>query len=366
MDRGFASQVGKLDRTKGLPLYRQIEQELRERIHRGQIQPGQTLPSIRELTKEFQVNHLTVRQALRILGEQGIVTSSQGRGTFVRRDIRTAAKLALVLPNLANSLPDAIARGVRSVMDEHGIGGVAVFSSHDSPSEEAANVAQALGQTAQGLIVYSLMRKEAVIAALRGYLAGYPVVWVDRSYGELPVWCATSDNQHGGYLATDHLLRQGRQRIAFISEMGYTTTEARYQGYCQALGDHGVPCDPGLVGTVDDGENTMALRIRELVDRKPRPDAIFFGNDFRAMAGLQQIKAVGLRVPDDIAVVGFDDVPTAALADPPLTTVRQDGVQMGVAAAELFLEQFDLPLTERLARPNRRLVPVELVRRQSA
>ena len=148
MNRGIASERGKLDRTNGLPLYRQIEQELRERIHRGQILPGETLPSIRELTKEFEVNHLTVRQAIRILGEEGIVVSSQGRGTYVRRDIRTAAKLALVLPNLANSLPDAIARGVRSVMDEHGIGGVAVFSSHDSAAEEATNVVQALGQTA--------------------------------------------------------------------------------------------------------------------------------------------------------------------------------------------------------------------------
>jgi DNA-binding LacI/PurR family transcriptional regulator len=170
------------------------------------------------------------------------------------------------------------------------------------------------------------------------------------------------DNEAAGFEATQQLLSLGHTRIAYLGEATKNVnSESRRTGWARALTSAGIVPDPTLSPdgylTVDSGRE-RALALLELPDSL-RPTAIFGGNDWVALGALQAAKALGRRVPEDLALIGFDDLPHAALADPPLATIRQPLQAMGEAAARLAfsLAQGDAP--EAL------LLPTELVARPS-
>lgn len=354
-----------LDRTSKDPLHKQVEQQVRSWIADGRYRPGQRLPSIRELSAQLGVNYLTARQAVKRLAAEGLLASNQGRGTYVRQPTERSRKVGLIVPHLGKPLIDTISTGIYAVLAEHEVG-VTILSSYDNSDIEVQNIDRAEQSGLQGTIVFSLMGLRSTLAILRMINDGLAVVMVDRHFEDVPTWHVCSDHQGGAYMATRHLVEIGRRRVAFVSDITNLATRQRLEGYRSALIDGGLPLDQKLVGAVPVKTNDTAAVTRDLLASKPYPDAIFFGNDLRALEGMQVIKEKGLRIPDDIAVVGFDDLPMARLADPPLTTIRQDGEKLGRVAAELYLEQVALSPDERRFQPQSRMLPVEMVRRASA
>ncbi|MBY5990796.1 LacI family DNA-binding transcriptional regulator [Ferrimonas balearica] len=134
------------------------------------------------------------------------------------------------------------------------------------------------------------------------------------------------DNRQGGLAATEHLIALGHRRIAFIGNASnhYPEFFARYQGYVKALMDAGLSIEPALQQDAITTEQAGYDAVAELLDRKVPFDALFAASDLIAIGAMQALKERGLSVPDDVAVVGFDDIPVARFASPPLTTVRQD------------------------------------------
>ncbi|RAJ59840.1 DNA-binding LacI/PurR family transcriptional regulator [Streptomyces sp. Amel2xB2] len=152
-----------------------------------------------------------------------------------------------------------------------------------------------------------------------------------------------TDNRNGARQAVAHLQERGRRKIAVINgPLDQTSAVDRLLGYCDALGCALQDTDPSLVAqgdfTAEGGERAMA----RLLDSSPDLDAVFAGNDLMASGALRTLRARGLRVPADVAVVGYDDLEPAAWADPPLTTVRQDVEDMGTMMAELLLRRIGL------------------------
>jgi DNA-binding LacI/PurR family transcriptional regulator len=168
---------------------------------------------------------------------------------------------------------------------------------------------------------------------------GIPCVVFDPTM-ELPddVPFVGATNWAGGRSATRHLIGLGHRRIAMISGPDdVLCCRARLDGHRAALESAGLRVDPDLVVRTDltqDGGHAAALK---LLNRPEPPTAIFTGNDLQALGVYQAARAVGLRIPTDLSVVGFDDLPIAALIDPPLTTVHQPLAEMAVAATELAL-----------------------------
>ncbi|AOY01415.1 LacI family DNA-binding transcriptional regulator [Jeongeupia sp. USM3] len=162
------------------------------------------------------------------------------------------------------------------------------------------------------------------------------------------------DNQQGAYVATQHLLAAGRKRIAFLSgPLAHYSIRLRERGYRQALFDAGVLADPGLEALIAPGLDVAtgaAQAMRELLALPMPPDAVFAYNDTAALVALQVCRDAGLRVPDDIAVIGFDDIAAAAAAG--LTTLAVDKAALGRAGIELLLNQ---------AGEGNRLQPVSLI-----
>jgi LacI family transcriptional regulator len=167
---------------------------------------------------------------------------------------------------------------------------------------------------------------------------GAPVVAVDPHTGPSHLPTIDSDNLHGARLATEHLLSLGHRRIAMIAgRRDLQSAQLREQGYRQALEVAGVPVDDDLI-QVGSYDPAFSLKpARQLLTRDDRPTAVFAANDLSALATLETADELGLRVPEDLSVVGFDNIPESALAKPPLTTVEQPIRQMGYRAIETLI-----------------------------
>jgi LacI family transcriptional regulator len=190
---------------------------------------------------------------------------------------------------------------------------------------------------------------------------GIPVVAVDPHTGDSGVPTVAADNLHGGRLATEHLLALGHKRIGFISgRPDLDSARLRQEGYALALAEAGIEADPALIAEgafVEDQSHEAARRL--LLGPNP-PTAIFASNDLSAIGVLSAAVELGLDVPHDLSILGFDNVPEAVMADPPLTTVEQPIQLMGRRAIELLLS-----LLAGGEVPGRITLPTRLVERRS-
>jgi DNA-binding LacI/PurR family transcriptional regulator len=149
-------------------------------------------------------------------------------------------------------------------------------------------------------------------------------------------------NWAGGLMATEHLLEWGHRRIATITgEPSLLCSQARLDGYRAALERQGVPVDPALIRTGDFHAETALRLANELLDLPDRPTAVFAASDTQAMAVYEAARRRDLRIPDDLSVVGFDDLPMSAWASPPLTTIMQPLAQMATMATRTLLTLVD-------------------------
>ena len=167
---------------------------------------------------------------------------------------------------------------------------------------------------------------------------GAPVVAVDPHTGSSDLPTVVSDNMHGGRLATDHLLQLGHRRIAMLSgRPDLESARLREQGYRNALEAAGVAVDEDLIQAGDYEPDIAAAQAKRLLHSEGRPTAVFAANDLSAIAVIEAAAELGLRVPEDLSVVGFDNIPEATRCNPPLTTVEQPIRLMGQRAIEMLI-----------------------------
>ncbi|GAA3885686.1 LacI family DNA-binding transcriptional regulator [Sphingomonas limnosediminicola] len=187
------------------------------------------------------------------------------------------------------------------------------------------------------------------------------VRWGSAADGELGA-TVSSDNEQGGFDATTHLLQQGRRRIAFVGTVdpGYPEFLGRWIGYSRALRAAGLDLDERLQVDADPSEAAGRMAVERLVARQANFDAVFAASDVAAIGAVHALQAMGRRVPEDVSVVGFDDIPAASLSSPPLTTVAQDPRQ----AAEALIDAI-LCSIER-GNAAKRVLPVRLTVRESS
>jgi LacI family transcriptional regulator len=189
-----------------------------------------------------------------------------------------------------------------------------------------------------------------------------PVVAVDHNVRSPTMATVDSDNLRGAIIATEHLLNLGHRRIGFLAgRPDLESARLREQGYARALEAAGIAFDPGLVRIGGYQPETARDGARELLLHTPRPTAIFAANDASAIETINVARSVGLHVPGDLSVVGFDNVPESALCEPPLTTVEQAIQQMGYEAVQLLLDLVEDPSAE----PSQIVLPTRLVERSS-
>ena len=195
--------------------------------------------------------------------------------------------------------------------------------------------------------------------------AGIPCVCIEVAAAPRFGFSAvTYENTGGGYAATSYLIAQGHRRIGYIGgDPRYITARGRLAGYRRALTDHGLPCDDALVTGGDWVASIAGPSVAQLMALEDAPTAIFAASDMIAFTVLEELRNRRVRVPEDIAVIGFDDIQLASEVTPRLTTVRIPLFELGQRAGNLIL---DLVQAEHDGAARAEILPVELIRRESA
>ena len=287
----------------------------------------------RVINQKPDVDAATRSKVLRIMDEQGFVPSLTAAGLAGGR----TRLIGVLVPSLTWPLMPEIMRGIGEVIEQSAYELVLYSISHEQDRTAVVDRIQAARLT-EGLLAVYPGQATAYLSDL--HASGYPVVMLDDQViptGTTP-WVG-ADNRIGAYTAVKHLLQLGHRRIAHIlGRAGYQNSVERYQGYREALAEAGVSFDPALVVQGDFTVPSGRAGAETLFALPERPTAIFAANDDTASGVLNAAEAAGIRVPDDLALVGFDDAAPAAFMRPPLTTVSQPFFEMGKRAATLLLD----------------------------
>jgi len=275
------------------------------------------------------------------------------------RDLRkkTTRTIGVLLPNMHGEFFAQVTRGLDQRAREEGLH-LLVSNSH-TDEEEVESVLRSLIGRVEGLIIlWPRLDIEFLEALVPDDL---PVVLLNTS-GELSRFQTISfDNRPGAYAAVEHLADHGHERVAILTG-GPANFDARERlaGYRQAVGDLGLVGDSSLELEGDFTQESGRSAMDRFLALDPPPTALFASNDSMALGALRGLHEAGIRVPDDVAVVGFDDIPTAAYATPSLTTIHAPTLELGKQATEALLR-----ISRGETAPAHRSLTTHLVRRES-
>jgi LacI family transcriptional regulator len=291
----------------------------------------------RVLNHKPDVDPATRERILRIMDEQGFVPSITAAGLAGGRPRMIGALVpSLTWPFIAETV-----QGVAEVIEQSAYELILYSIPHGKDRSAALDRILDARLTA-GLVAMTPGQSAQRLAQL--HEQGFPVVMLDDQNPPTSAPWVGADNRSGAYTATRHLISLGHRRIAHIrGPLSYQCSEDRHQGYCQALIEAGITPDPLLVVQGDFELASGHTCAHQLFSMLERPTAIFSSNDNMAWGVLKVAEEYGLRVPDDVAVVGFDDTAPSAHTHPPLTTVRQPLHEMGRRAAELLIWLLESP-----------------------
>jgi DNA-binding LacI/PurR family transcriptional regulator len=338
----------------GQPKYRLIFESLKEAILSGEYTQGGRLPSETDLVRRFGVSRMTIVKAIKELQQLGLVVRRVGSGTYVsHRAAETNLHFGLLIPELGQTeIFEPICQGMTSfpLASRNSL----LWGSSVGPNQPKEQVAEELcqqyiAQRVAGVFFAPLELLPAmnevnqrITAALDR--ANIPVVLLDRCFFPYPLRSKYDlvgiDNRRTAYGAVEHLVKAGARRIAFLGKrFSASTVDARIAGYREALLAHGLTRDEDLVFRCDPDDEQQ---IRPLLDRH-RPDAILCANDHTAANLMQILIKLGIRIPEEIRVVGIDDVKYASLLPIPLTTQHQPCHDIGRLAMSTMLDRLENP-----------------------
>jgi len=338
------------DLNKMTPYYA-AKRALREQILSGQFGNGGKFTPELDICRQFNISRTTVRHAIGELVDEGLLVRYQGRGTFVRYKRSNAQKrlLSIILCQHARvaSAYDLFIQGA--------IRGAAVLNYEMMVSYSVNNSLAIMEQVLRlnelrtaGTIIMPIQSGESddlilerVISALKG--ADQKIVLADTYEPKSEFPTISSDNRKAMYDLTCDLIERGYRRIAFLTNRRIETVVEREDGFKQAMQEHGLDVPPHyMLETVSN--DTLRQGVQEvdvfLAMREP-PEAIVCLHDVMAINVLRACEKRGWRVPQQIAVVGFDGLPQGATSTPPLTTMSQPLYEMGVQAVKLLIDQLE-------------------------
>lgn len=286
----------------------------------------------RALNGKQDVDPTTRRRVLKLATQMGYVPSASARALSNGR----SNTLGLLVPSLTWPWILEVLRGVAEEIERSGYS-LMLYTTANGATSERAFMSQVVPAGAvDGLALVIPPGMLDYIGRLQK--GGLPVVVIDDRGHEQEFPTVATTNVDGGRTATQHLIDVGRRRIAMLNgPLEYGCNRDRLEGYKSALQQGGIRFDPRRVANGDFAEGGGASAMQNLLESDPRLDSVFAANDLMAFGAMRALRAAGRRVPDDVAVVGFDDLPAAAMTHPPLTTIRQPLYEMGRTAATMVM-----------------------------
>ncbi len=309
------------------------------------VSPRKSLnpPSIKDIAHLAHVSHSTVSRALqnsplvnpetaekirRIAHESGYRASAVARGLVTRRTLT----IGLVVTTVADPFACEVVSGIEHAAND--LGYSVFLADSDADPEREKKVVQSFAERRVDGILVTSSRVGALYLPLLSEMM-VPIVLVNNQHPGPFVHSVTIENVEGSRDAARHLISLGHRRIAYLGDQfGYQSDTERFAGYRQALDSAAVPFHPELIVHGDGKPEAAGAAMEKLLSLQAPPTAVFCYNDMSALGAMRTIRARGLRVPEDISIVGFDDIFVSSYMQPPLTTVRQPMRQMGILAME--------------------------------
>lgn len=271
--------------------------------------------------------------------------------------------IGMLVPEFRHYFFPTIIMGAQAVLSKAGYN-LMIFQSDESYETEVANVKALLRSRVDGLLV-SITGKTQNFDHFRTVLQKeVPTVFFNRVCPELETPQVIIDDYSGAFQAVEHLIEQGYRRIAHLAGPSILQiAQLRMKGYVDAIQKHGLPLDESLIVYHDLSEENARLCARHLLDLRRPPEAIFAVNDPSALEVLLLAKQRGIKVPQDLGIVGFSNDPVSAIVEPSLSTVEQPVWEIGAQSAQLLLEQLELPRVEKRVLKTRLIVRASSQRR---
>ncbi|MFD1431090.1 GntR family transcriptional regulator [Lacticaseibacillus yichunensis] len=341
--------------------YQELFEKLRKAILRGEYAPNALLPSENALAIRYQVSRITTKRALNELAKADLIYRVQGKGSFVKPHTTTAVrKLLLVLPFANVKMGDyagAISRVLQGTTWQ-----LETITNHQFQRIDLYHFKRDYA----GVFFYPQNMTEDLPTLITFYQLHIPTVVLDDKPGALALPSVSSDNTGGGAMAAAHLMALGHQRIAFFSRVPFWrdfvgTVPERFFGYLNTYHPHTLLPTQQLLWSKALGTFTSPSEIGAYL-RQENITAVIVGNDVEAVKLSVGLTRQGWHLPQELALVGFDNLELAATNDPPLTTLTQDFAEIGRQAVDLMLAQINNPekaITKHVT------VPVRLVVRDS-
>jgi GntR family transcriptional regulator, arabinose operon transcriptional repressor len=354
----------------GQALYAQLLDELRQQIVDGVLRSGDRLPSESQLMDAYGISRGTVRHALGILVNEGLIERTHGAGSFVRESsaaptipdqaLQLERQIGIVLSQSGDQLNMEILIGIERGAKLHDFQVIFTYSL-DNVRQQRRDIERLRDNGITKFIIFPVGKDPVQEAIADLDAAKMTYVLVDRYFPSIDSNYVTADNFTGGYRAAEHLAILGHQRIGFVYEphisLSLTSVADRWRGYQTALADYGLTYREDLVYQRPD----MERNYDDYLDSEQRPGAVFASNDREALAIMKSARACGLRIPEDLALVGFDDLSFTSHLSVPLTTVAQPRTDIGFYAANLLINAVENGEEKR----QHIVLPVNLVVRES-
>lgn len=332
-----------------LPKYMQIAEYFKREIMEGRISPGEKILSENEIVNRFKVSRHTVRQALIELEKYNYIYKEQGKGTFcsyTKNEEKVKKKTVAVLTTyISNYIFPSIISGIEEVLSSSGYS-LLLFNTNNEKNKEGECLQKILEYDVVGLIVEPTMSATENVN-LKFYNKfkdrNIPYIMINACYKDLDSPYVVMDDIEGGYVLTKYLLQLGHKNIAGIFKVDDMQGVNRKEGYYKALKEFNLPVNEGIICKYETKQEFFSVYdfTCNTIRKNERPTAIVCYNDEVAVHALQAIRDEGLRVPEDISIVSYDDSYIATATEVKLTTVRHPKDEMGRRAARLLVDMIE-------------------------
>jgi GntR family transcriptional regulator, arabinose operon transcriptional repressor len=344
-----------VDKTSSIPLYFQIKDQLFQEIEDGIYKTGERLPPERELIERFNVARMTLRQAIKILIDQGFLESRRGSGVYVadrhhfsiEQNSQRNTNIGILLPYIKQGILVDLLRGIEDQAIAHGYN-TNICNLNSSWDKAQRYVDQLIANQVQGAIYLPIQewdnRKEKddlnrqIITELNKHKI--PIVLVDRDCKSCVADLVASDNFGGGYKATKHLIEMGHTKIAVIHEYDDTSVMDRISGYKAALKEYNLPVQTHYIHKIQkDNPDSNFTETLQYIVNDLNVTAIFAIHDLLAVYIGSEANSLGIKIPEHLSLVGYDNLPFTEHLPTPLTTVDQPVYKIGIESFNLLLNR---------------------------
>lgn len=308
--------------------------------------------TIYDISKKLNISAATVSRALNNNPKisqktRELVLKTAAKMNYKQNRLAQALKsgrtnnVGVIVPFINRSFFSSVIRGIEEELSPHGYH-VIICQSHEDVDNEIKQIDTLLNTQVDGIFMSVAKTTQDTSHIQKALAENTPLVFFDRKKDVPGLSSVIIDDFKGGYLATQHLIKQGCKKIAhFSGDLSVEIYKNRHQGYLKALKDQGITPLSRFSLQVNSKLESGISAVKELWEFEEKPDAIFSASDYAALGAIQELRKIGIKIPKEVCVVGFSNEPFTKYMELPITSVDQTPFEMGKIAAQVFLEQIE-------------------------